>query len=284
MEFIPFSKYHGLGNDYLFLDAVLNPELEKLNLRDLAVTMSHRRTGPGADGIVLVASSSRADVRMRIFNLDGSEAENCGNALRCVARLCHEKHHIQKQSFLVEIADRTVSVSLDPRDTGYRKITVDIGRPVWTAHAVPVAISGDTLHVSIPVADQVFDASILSVGNPHCVIFLDSFSEDDVRRFGPLVEQLDLFPNRVNVGFCTPIHRNHIRLTVWERGAGLTGACGTGATAAFAAALRRGLVESPCRVEMPGGNLEFAMDDRSHILMTGPAEHVYDGRFYLRKP
>jgi len=275
---IEFTKYHGLGNDYLFLDALKKPDLLNLKLTNLAVSMSNRRSGPGSDGIVLFSVSNNADIKMRIFNPDGSEAESCGNALRCLGRICRERKYVASDKFSVETLGGIVQVILDPDDSKYERVSVDMGQPVFEAQKIPVKYSGDPLYCQIQLPDQSLDVACLNVGNPHCVIFLSSFTIDDVKNLGPLIEHHPMFPERVNAGFCRIVDRSTIDLTVWERGAGLTGACGTGATAAFAAALRRNLINDQCDVNMPGGTLYFQVASQGNIYMTGPAQFVYSGQ------
>ncbi|MBN1296015.1 diaminopimelate epimerase [bacterium] len=276
---IPFSKYHGLSNDYLFIDAISQPALLDLPWTGLAKQMSNRRLGPGSDGIVILFRTLSGEIAMRIFNSDGSEAENCGNALRCVARLCHERGLSPSGQFPVHLVNRTAIVCVHADDPDYRDVTVNIGRAIWEREALPMTGQGDTVHIAIAAGDRTFDASCLSVGNPHCVLFVTDISDEEILYYGPMIEHHRLFPQRINVGFCSVLNPGRLKLTVWERGAGLTGACGTGATAAFAAATVRGLVRNVCHVEMPGGVLAFQVNAEADIFMSGPADHVYDGLY-----
>ncbi|MCD4652653.1 diaminopimelate epimerase [bacterium] len=276
---INFAKYHGLGNDYLFLDAIAEPELQILKLSDLAISMSHRRFGPGSDGIVLFCNSHMADIKMRIFNPDGSEAESCGNALRCIGRICREQKYVSSDQFQVETLGGIVNIILEKNDPDFRHISVRMGKPVWKPEKIPVVYEGNLLYCPVKIPGYCYDSTCLSVGNPHCIIFLPTFTIEDVMNQGPLIENLPMFPKRINVGFCRIIDRQHIELIVWERSAGLTGACGTGATAAFAAAFKRKLVDSICTIKMPGGSLSFHLDSEGSIFMTGPDDFVYSGQF-----
>jgi diaminopimelate epimerase len=277
---IQFAKYHGLGNDYLFLDAIAHPELRTIDLPRLAVAMSHRRLGPGSDGIVIILPSDSAAVFMRIFNPDGSEAQNCGNALRCVARICRERAYISDDTFQIETISRSVEASLDVNDVDFEKVRVNIGKPGWNRHLLPMIGEGEARHITLEILDRKLNATCVSVGNPHCVVFLNHSNELNPTVFGPLVEKHSLFPQKINAGFCYVVNRSSIQLTVWERGAGLTAACGTGAAAAFAAARYRGLVNTDCTVSMPGGDLYFMQDAQEYLHMTGPAVHVYDGVYF----
>jgi diaminopimelate epimerase len=277
---IRFSKLHGLGNDYLFLDAIADPALVMEDYSMLARNMSHRRLGPGADGIVILLPSIKDTVAMRIFNCDGSEAENCGNALRCIARLCRERNYASGNRFTIETKNRSVTVFLEPGDTTYRRVRVNIGRPCFLRSSLPMTGDGTAENVKFFAGGRDFDAACVSVGNPHCVVFQDAVQAGDAAAFGPLIETLPLFPMKINVGFCHVVTRSLIELNVWERGAGLTGACGTGAAAAFAACRSRNTVDPDCSVHMPGGSLDFHQDSTGDIHMIGPAVHVYDGIWY----
>ncbi|MBN1880091.1 diaminopimelate epimerase [bacterium] len=278
---IQFSKYHGLGNDYLFLDAIADPGIRDLPFSHLARIMSHRRLGPGADGIVIILPAREAIAAMRIFNSDGSEAENCGNALRCLARICREKNYSTQSQFMIESLSGTVEVTLGESDDEFNHIGVKMTSPSWQRNDLPMLGDGLAGRMELIAKDRCFDVTCLSVGNPHCVVFLDDYSENDVLLYGPTIENHPWFPKRINACFSQINNRRTIRLTVWERGAGLTGACGTGATAAFAAARQRGLVDDNCTVKMPGGSLEFLQKPDLSIHMFGPAVHVYDGVFKL---
>lgn len=274
---IEFAKYHGLGNDYLFLDAIRSPEILTCDFSSLSIAMSHRRYGAGSDGIVVLDHSECADFRMRIFNADGSEAQNCGNALRCLGRICHERDYTRLQVFSIETAGGIMTVTLQADDPDYQQIGINMGVPGWEASQIPVNTSGCTLHRTVVTDIRQYDAALVNVGNPHCVLFLDEIEMEMAISEGPVIEKLSIFPERINVGFCSVVNRSAINLIVWERGSGMTGACGTGAAAAFATAHRRGLVDDKCIVIMPGGELKFTMMDDKSIQMQGPAAYAYSG-------
>ncbi len=283
---IHFSKYHGLGNDYLFIDTLEYPQYKTLNFKSLAKDMSHRRLGPGADGIVIILPSENAVITMRIFNADGTEAENCGNALRCLARICREREYCLDDSFCIETKNRPVKVYLDKEDTEYKKVRVEIGKALFERSVLPMIGQGpcDSLSIVIPGTDMAVDAACVSVGNPHCILFWEDYTHADVIQFGPMFEKHPLFPENINVGFCMVENPGLIRLSVWERGSGFTGACGTGAAAAFAACRRRNLTADKCSVRMTGGALDFYQDNTGSIHMIGPATYVYDGACAGRQP
>lgn len=281
---ISFSKYHGLANDYLFLDAIAQPKISSLPFAPLAIAMSHRRTGPGADGIVVILPSRTAAAAMRIFNSDGSEAENCGNALRCLARICRERGYSRDLTFRIEILQGSALVFLNASDSEFDHVGVQLPPPCWQRSSLPMNGDGEARIIPIRLRDKLFDVSCLSVGNPHCVAFVNEETQPLALQYGPSIENHSLFPKRINGGFCRILSRDRIELTVWERGAGMTGACGTGATAAFAAARHRDLVDHACTVIMPGGALHFLENPDGSIRMSGPAAYVYSGTFSWRNP
>ncbi len=271
-----FTKYHGLSNDYLFIDLFTESPIPESHLPGLAKTMSHRRRGAGSDGIVIVSPESGVDARMRIFNPDGSEAENCGNALRCIAKMLYERGHIRKRVIRIKTGGGIVDAFPEIIDDKVHRVSVHMGKPVWQRQDIPMTGEGDAHAVKITLDGTVFDTTCLSVGNPHCVIFSPLFETKDIPFWGSLIETHPLFPRKINAGFCRIENPGKIDLVVWERSAGLTNACGTGATAAFAAARLRGLVNDTAEVKMPGGILHFREDSQG-IIMTGPAVEVYSG-------
>lgn len=256
-----FSKMHGLGNDFVVIDE-REGAVEMTAPRAQAI--ADRRAGIGCDQLILIGPSDRADVRMRIFNSDGSEVEACGNATRCVPLFLGSDALIETKAGLLNARqiDRGVSVDMGP------------ARLIWDD--IPLAYAMDTTVMPVSWEDLPAPAAV-NVGNPHVVFFCDDLDTVDIERLGPLIEHDPLFPERVNVNFAQVRDRGHIRLIVWERGAGLTRACGTGACATAVAALRRGLVDAPVTVSLPGGDLVIEWEAGGHIQMTGPATHVFDG-------
>jgi diaminopimelate epimerase len=256
-----FSKMHGLGNDFVVMDERDSP----LAMNDaLARALADRSTGIGCDQIILIGQSERADVRMRIFNSDGSEVEACGNATRCVPLFVGRNVTVETKAGL-----------LDARMDG-DTVSVDMGAPRFDWDAIPLAYAMDTL--TMPASwEDLPSPSAVNVGNPHVIFFMDSLDAVAVERLGPLIETDPLFPQRVNVNFAEVVNNNHIRLVVWERGAGLTRACGTGACATAVAAIRRKLCTGPVSVDLPGGRLVIDWRPGENIRMTGPATRVFDG-------
>lgn len=256
-----FSKMHGLGNDFVVIDARAAPiAMSEARARAIA----DRHAGIGCDQLILIGEADDADVSMQIFNADGSEVEACGNATRCVPLFVGR-----------DLTIRTKAGLLDARliDGG---ASVDMGAPRFDWDAIPLAYAMDTLTMAASWEDLPAPAAV-NVGNPHVMFFVDDIDAVDTARLGPLIEHDPLFPQRVNVNFAQLVGESHIRLIVWERGAGLTRACGTGACATAVAAIRRKLAAGPVTVTLPGGDLVIDWQPGGHIQMTGPATHVFDG-------
>jgi len=263
---VPFVKMHGLGNDFVVLDgrAQSLPPVDGA----LAAALANRHTGIGCDQLILLDPSPVADFRMRIFNPDGGEVEACGNASRAVGLLHGEPARI-------ETLGGTIAVS--PDATG---IAVEMGEPRFEWDRIPLAYAMDTL--AMPVAwEDLAEPVAVNVGNPHAIFFVPDAAAVDLARLGPEIEHDPLFPERVNVNVATVTSRRSIRLRVWERGAGLTLACGTGACATAIGAMRRGLVERRVEVTLPGGPLGIEWREDGQIVMTGPATEAFRGTFEL---
>ena len=261
---IPFIKMHGLGNDFVVLDARKAP-LPAMTA-GVARALGDRRTGIGFDQLVLLEPSVSHAFRMRIFNSDGGEVEACGNAARAVALLHGEAAVIETGGG---------PIALEPLDGGAR---VDMGSPRFDWEAIPLAYAMDAF--AMPVGWESLEGPMaVNVGNPHAVFFVDDADAVQLERLGPIIEHDPLFPSRVNVNVASLAGPDHLRLRVWERGAGLTRACGTGACATAVAAIRRGLVASPVRITLPGGDLVIAWELGGTILMSGPAAESFRGTF-----
>lgn len=261
---VRFVKMHGLGNDFVVLDTRDHaiPEITTA----FAAALADRHTGIGCDQLILLGRSNAADLRMRIFNADGGEVEACGNAARAVGLL-------HGQSATVETDGGIIVVT--PGDAG---VAVDMGEPRFEWDAIPLAYALDT-H-SLPVAWEALEnPTAVNVGNPHVIFFVDDCDAVELDRLGPEIEHDALFPERINVNVATVIDREQIRLRVWERGVGLTRACGTGACATAVGAMRRGLVERSVTVTLPGGPLRIEWTADSRIIMTGPATRSFEGAF-----
>jgi len=265
---VRFHKMHGLGNDFVVIDARDAPvAMTAARARALA----DRRTGVGCDQLILLEPSGIADARMRIFNADGGEVEACGNATRCVVSLLGGTATIE-----------TLGGLLAGRSDGDR-VSVEMGEPHFDWDAIPLAYAMDTR--SMPVGWEDLEAPIaVNVGNPHVIFFVADTDAVELDRLGPLIETDPLFPARINVNVATVDDRANIRLRVWERGVGLTDACGTGACATAVAAVRSGLADSPVRVTLPGGPLVIDWAPGGPITMSGPATHVFSGDVELGEP
>ncbi|MDQ8755359.1 diaminopimelate epimerase [Sphingosinicella sp. LHD-64] len=255
-----FHKMHGLGNDFVVIDARDGAAaVDAARARAIA----DRHTGVGCDQVIVLEASKKADVRMRIWNADGSEVESCGNATRCVVLL-------EGRDVTIETKGGLLEGKLDEAGA-----SVDMGSPRFGWEEIPLAYPMDT--GEMPVAWEELDAPFaVNVGNPHVVFFVADADAADLARLGPVIERDPLFPERVNVNVAN-VEDGAIRLHVWERGAGLTRACGTGACATAVAAIRKGLVRSPVEVRLPGGTLSIAWAPGGTIRMTGPATHVFAG-------
>jgi diaminopimelate epimerase len=279
-----FSKMHGLGNDFVVIDAIRqNVDLTPAQVRHLG----DRHFGVGCDQILIVEKASRPDIdfRYRIFNADGGEVEQCGNGARCFVRFVHEQGLTNKREIQVETHAGIITLRLEAND----EVSVDMGRPRFLPDEIPFTSplgqdSSDPLQ-PLQVGDHTVDISVVSMGNPHAVQVVADVGSAPVGRDGPLIEAHPRFPRRVNAGFMQIVDRHAIRLRVHERGAGETLACGTGACAAVVAGIRRGLLDTPVRVTTRGGDLSIAWDGSaaktSHVIMTGPAVTVFTGEIDL---
>ncbi|MCL2866565.1 MAG: diaminopimelate epimerase [Clostridia bacterium] len=271
-----FTKMHGIGNDYVLVNRIQEPILDP---RALSVRMCQRHTGIGADGLVLLESSSAADFTMRIFNADGSESESCGNALRCIAGYIRSKKLTGKTEFSLETGSGIRGISILSGDDEAYRIRVDMGEPVLTPDKIPVKLPGDrVLGYTLRMDGRLYTISAVGMGNPHCIVFTDDPDWIDVQTIGLLIENHALFPNKTNVEFMKVVDRGHIRLRVWERGVGETMACGTGACAAMVAAFLSGRVDTTVVAHLRGGSLLVEWNlQNNHVCQTGAAEHVFNG-------
>ena len=271
---IPFLKMHGLGNDFVVFDA----RKQGLALDAAAArAVADRRRGVGCDQVIVIGAKDGADASVRIFNADGSEVESCGNAARCVARLLMEE--TDHDTVRIETKGGPLVCS----DAGGGLITVDMGAPVLAWDKVPLSCPADTNRFMLSVDGTSHAVSVVSMGNPHCVLFVDDADAAPVASLGPRIETHPMFPNRTNVEFVGVRDRSHLRMRVWERGAGITQACGSGACAAVVAAHRRGLADAKVDVELDGGVLQLELRE-GHVFMTGPAALSFRGEVDLAEP
>jgi len=279
-----FTKMHGLGNNYVFFN-LLETTLDEERLGDLARRVSDMHYGIGSDGMILICPSEVADFRMRIFNRDGSEGKNCGNGLRCTAKYLFDYGYADSRQFTIETLGGVVSVEVLPEKSQIkpvvRMVKVDMGVPNLLKEALPM--KGDpfskTINEPCQIGDQLFHLTCLSMGNPHAILFVDDVNEFPLEKWGPEIEHSDLFPERVNVGVVRVVNDAEIDYRVWERGSGLTMACGTGACAAVVAATLNHLLpqDRPVIVHLPGGDLTVHWDSKGHVWKTGPAAYICSG-------
>ncbi|MCE1249032.1 MAG: diaminopimelate epimerase [Firmicutes bacterium] len=275
-----FTKMHGLGNDFIVIE---NPDKQPLNYPELAVNLCHRRFSIGADGILIVEDSDNADIMMRIFNSDGSEAKMCGNGIRCFARYVFDRNIVPKTKMTVETISVTVSPEIITDENGETVVTVDMGKPILKKSLIPVAGEEEepVKDKKVEIDGEEFTFSAVSMGNPHCLIFVDEITDRLVREVGPKIEVHPLFPEKTNVEFIKVLSRNHIQVRVWERGAGETMACGTGACASVVAGIIKGLLDNRVKVSLPGGDLDITWTQGESVFMTGPAAEVCTGEVLL---
>ncbi|MEK4511761.1 diaminopimelate epimerase [Paenibacillus sp. FSL K6-2524] len=272
-----FTKMHGLGNDFLVIYGELElPE----NVSELAVKYCNRFFGVGADGLVFILPSDEADFKMRIINSDGTEAEQCGNAIRCVSKFVYDNGYINKQQITIETIGAGVQqVSLQVEQGTVKTARVDMGEPVLDGLAIPTTLEGNpVINHHIDAGGAEFSFTAVSMGNPHCVIYVDDAPEFDLGTWGPQIEVHSYFPRKVNVEFATVTSRDRVEMRVWERGAGPTLACGTGACATLVSSVLNGLTDRAAWIGLKGGDLFIEWDEHdNHVYMTGPAEVVYQG-------
>ena len=269
-----FTKMHGIGNDYLFVncfeEVVHDPSR-------LAIVMSRPHFGAGSDGLVLIEPSDVADFGMRIFNSDGSEAEMCGNAIRCIGKYVYERGMTDKTELTVDTKGGLKQLWLTVEDGKVSRIKADMGTPELNPRLIPVDLPGEmVLRHRLQIMGQTWFITCVNMGNPHAVLFVRDPEVVDLPTIGPMIEHHPLFPRRTNVEFVRVIDRGILQMRVWERGAGETLACGTGACAAFAAARSRGRCGDQVHVRLPGGVLEVEQRG-ANIFLTGPAHRVFEG-------
>tara|TARA_R110001592_G_scaffold167131_2_gene402503 strand:- start:5920 stop:6750 length:831 start_codon:yes stop_codon:yes gene_type:complete len=274
---VNFTKMHGLGNDFMVVDMIS----QHVHLRPEQIRrMADRHFGIGFDQLLLVEppSSPNVDFRYRIFNADGSEVEQCGNGARCFAIFVREKKLTDKEQILVETKKGIIKLHINQND----RVLVDMGEPRFAPNDIPFLSDHESPSYTLDVNGQNVLLSVASMGNPHAVLEVPELSNELVNNLGPLLESHQAFPERVNVGFMEIVHKRFIKLRVYERGVGETMACGTGACAAVAAGIQRGVLESPVEVKLPGGNLKIEWQGPGNsIMMEGPATSVFEGKIHI---
>lgn len=275
-----FTKMHGIGNDYVYINCFEQVVHEP---QKLAIAMSAPHFGVGADGIVLIEPCTSADFGMRVFNADGTEAEMCGNASRCIAKYVYERGLTDKKTITLQSKTACHELHLNVKEGIVESVRVDMGTPELNPRNIPVNLSGEAvLDYHLRLGGHLYTVSCVSMGNPHCVVFVEEPDLIDLPVIGPLFEHHSIFPNRTNTEFMKVVKRNWLRVRVWERGAGETLACGTGACASLVAAVLSGRADRTATVELNGGTLlvEWSSDD-NHVYQTGPAAFVFDGEWIV---
>ncbi len=275
-----FTKMHGAGNDYVYVNCFEEPM--PANPAALAREIADRHFGVGADGLIFICPSEVADARMRMFNADGSEAEMCGNGVRCVAKYVFDHGLCEKPDLQIETGAGVLRLQLHVERGRVDKVRVDMGEPVLQARDIPTTLPGSpVVDTPLAVADRQLRVTCVSMGNPHCVTFVDELSDDWVLGVGPRVETDCHFPKRVNAEFVQVLSRGEVRMRVWERGSGETLACGTGASAVCVAGALNNLTDRKILAHLPGGDLELEWSENNHVYMTGPAAEVFSGEWTL---
>jgi diaminopimelate epimerase len=268
---------HGLGNDFIVIDN-RDEKIRDSEAPELARKLCDRHLSVGADGILLLSNSRAVDVQMRIFNADGSESEMCGNGVRCFAKYCYENCIVRKNEFAVETLAGVKQVWLTLQGESVKAVKVDMGTPEWERSKIPMRGQGTCINEDLKVDEENYKVTCLSIGNPHCVIFVENVDEFPVEYVGPIIENHEAFPKRTNVEFVQVSGKNELKVRVWERGCGETLACGTGACASAVAANRLGKVGSRVKVHLAGGDLQIECAER--VFMSGAAEKVFEGNLF----
>lgn len=285
-----FTKMHGIGNDYVYVNGFEQTVAEP---SQLAQRIADRHTGVGGDGLVLILPSKQADVRMRMFNADGSEAEMCGNAIRCVAKYAHERGLSRANPMRIETGRGVLMLDLKLQGSKVDSVTVNMGQPILDLPAVPVNAGGlkqvDQHQYEVPLDHPKraafdwpasFTATFVSMGNPHAMIYVPDVDKVDVEHLGPVIEHLPAFPRRINVHWVQVISPNVVKMRTWERGSGITMACGTGACAVAVAGVLTGRGDRKLLAHLPGGELRLDWREADNcVYMTGPAAEVFSGEY-----
>lgn len=270
---LKFTKMQGLGNDYVYMDAI-NQKIE--NEKELAIKVSDRHFGIGSDGLILICKSEIADFKMRILNSDGSEAEMCGNGIRCVGKFVYDNGLTTKTDLKIETLAGIKELVLNVVDGKVESVRVNMGNPILEPELIPVKSINNK--VELNVLDRKFDFTCVSMGNPHAITIVEDTKNFDVEKYGKIIEVDNHFPNRTNVEFVNVIDKNNINMRVWERGAGETLACGTGSCASTVACVLNGLIDRKVNVHLLGGDLLIEWDEKdNNVYMTGEAKTVFEG-------
>lgn len=283
MKSFQFTKMHGLGNNYIYVN-MFEERIEEAQLPNVAVNVSNVYTGIGSDGLILICPSDIVPVKMRIFNNDGSEGKNCGNGLRCVAKYAYEHKIVEETEFQIETLSGVVDAKVVVEDGIVTEVTVDMGEPRLQRSQIPMT-GDDTSQVVAEKAifgGEEYEITTVSMGNPHVIFYLNDIEEAPLTTLGPIVEKDARFPEGVNVEFVEVVNEHELHFRVWERGSGITQACGTGACAAVVASVLNNRTKRnvPTTVHLAGGDLEITWTTEGRVLMKGPAEVICTGEYY----
>jgi diaminopimelate epimerase len=278
-----FTKMHGAGNDYVYVNC-FEEKVPEDRLNELARRVSDPHFGVGGDGMILIRPSKVADARMQMFNSDGSESEMCGNGLRCVAKFVYDHGICRNETLRIETGRGVLMASLEVMDGRVRRARIDMGEPILEATRIPTTLSGSpVVNVPLTVAGKTFPVTCVSMGNPHCVTFVDQPTDDWVLGLGPKIETDAHFPKRVNAEFVQVLSPAEVKVRVWERGTGETLACGTGASAVCVAGVLAGRTGRKLLAHLPGGDLELEWSEAdNHVFLTGEAEEIFSGEWNPR--
>ncbi|QDU06195.1 Diaminopimelate epimerase [Gimesia chilikensis] len=271
-----FTKMHGAGNDYVYVNCFEESLPE--DIASLAMAVSDRHKGIGSDGLILICPSEKADARMRMFNADGSESEMCGNGVRCVAKYVYDHGIAKQQTLKIETGAGVLHLDLELAGSRVSQVRVNMGQPILKSAEIPTLLPGDPpVDADLDLGDQSLKVTCVSMGNPHCITFVDELNDHWVHGIGPKVEIHPMFPNRVNAEFIEVVSPSELKMRVWERGSGETQACGTGACASAVAGALTGRSERNVLIHLPGGDLRLEWAEAGEVYMTGPAVEVYAG-------
>lgn len=276
-----FFKMQGLGNDYVYIDCINGKE--PIDIKNLTNRLSNRHFGVGSDGLILLCKSKVADLKMRMFNSDGSEAQMCGNGIRCVAKLAYELGLICEEITTIETLSGIKTLKLNIVNGKVKTVEVDMGAPILEATKIPVSssakIEDKKVKAEVKVKNKKIELTCVSMGNPHAVTFVNNIKNFKVAEYGPIIENADIFPEKANIEFVEVVDKNNIKMRVWERGSGETLACGTGACSSVVASRLNGYTDRKVNVQLLGGNLEIEWKPNNHVHMTGPAVTVFKGEW-----
>jgi diaminopimelate epimerase len=274
-----FTKMHGCGNDYVYVDCFTHPMPH--DLAGLSRRISDRHFGVGSDGLILICPSDKADARMRMFNADGSESDMCGNGLRCIAKYVYDHGLVRKTTLTIEAGRKVVTAELEIAGGRVRQARIDMGEPILEAARIPTTLPGNPpQEAALILPERTFSVTCVSMGNPHCITFVDEITDALVLGIGPTVERHRAFPERTNVEFVKMIRPDDVTARVWERGSGETLACGSGACAIVVAAALTGRTQRRITVHLPGGDLQLHWSESDNrVYLTGPAVEVFSGEW-----